>query len=343
MGNVGLSVGFLEDGTVVTIDEYDKRIHGKALYCPHCQDDSMVFGRKGLKRKHSFAHYPYDGRKECKASPDRDLHILVQDLIASGAMIALPDFNESLRSVSRNSGKILFDHPFSLSDCIKEAHYSAHGDIRKCSIDVEGTMPNGVRLLVEVTVTHETCDPQALAARTALFRPCVEFKCTDLVGKDWSRESIRKALQDPNRWSWFQLFVLNGAVGNFNITAQVHPDGNLLLRFSGFDNHSYRNLVHANGGLSGFTARDYGVDDNVYPLNRLSIESLKDLENRTGIMAVNKRDFVSRKAFDPCKNQIKTSSLGLFSELPVSRRLTSKKHHTARRRMTFFDQLSLPL
>ena len=291
MADVNISVGMLEDGSLITIDEYDRRIHKGAVLCPHCRDGSKLFGRQGRIRRHSFAHYE---KSNCRASPENDLHVLVQEEIASGAPIALPDFLCDLPGVSAGLGA---PQSVALARCVKEARYPAHDGLQECRIDVEGVMPNGVRLLVEVTVTHETCDPEALLARAVLLRPCVEFKCTDMVGTEWTRDSVRQALLDSDRWSWFQLPALRGRMGNFEVVAQCHSDGDLLVRLLGMDKSSYRDLFHADGGLKGFEANGYGSDDNGYPLIRVKMESLADMEKRSGLKAVDAMTTIAKSSF----------------------------------------------
>ena len=314
MSEVNISVGMLADGSLITIDEYDRRIHKDAVLCPHCRDGSKLFGRQGNIRRHSFAHF---NGSNCRAFPQDDLHVLVQDEIASGASIALPDFLCDLPGVSNRQG---LPSSMVLVGCVKEARYPAHDGLHECRIDVEGVTPNGVRLLVEVTVTHETCDPEALLARAALLRPCVEFKCADMVGTDWTRGSVRQALMDPDRWSWFQLPVIRGHMGNFEVVAQCHSDGDLLVRLNGVDEAAYYNLFHADGGLKGFVKAGYGRDDNEYALNRVKMESLADLERRSGLKAVDTITAIAKSSFMERMPKPVSRRFGIFPYLEESRR-----------------------
>ena len=316
MADVNISVGMLEDGSLITIGEYDRRIHKDAVLCPHCRDGSKLFGRQGEIRRHSFVHY---NKSDCRASPENDLHVLVQEEIASGADIALPDFISGLAAISM-SQTLDATAIMKLTGCIKEARYPAHDGIPACAIDVEGVMPNGVRLLIEVTVTHKTCDPEALLARAALLRPCVEFRCSDLVGTEWTRSSIREALMDPDRWRWFQLPIIRGRMGNFEVLAQCHPDGDLLVRLIGVDKAAYFNLFHANGGMKGFTEAGYGRDGNSHALNQVKMKSLSELEKRSGLKAVDVLTSIGRSSFMEKMPSGFSGRFGIFPCLEESRR-----------------------
>lgn len=318
MAEVAIAVGVLPDGSVLTIDEFDRRIHQGRVLCPHCGYSTRLAGRQGNQRAHCFAHYPGTGL-ECRADPCRDLHVLVQDEIANGADLVLPSFCEfrpaDFRPFPFKSEDLLY---LSLTNCVKEASFEAFGQYARCSVDVEGVMPNGVKLFVEVAVHHKTEDASALEARARLGRPCVEFHCKDLLDSGWDRKIIRQALKDPSRWRWIRMPILSARVIDLDLVLERHVDGDLLVRFENVGKQGYDFLFRSNGAGFSMDKNFYGKVDDYFPLNRVKWESLGLIEKRVNVSGAMNVGAKAKSGFMLGSQRVEQVKTTLFGFLPIA-------------------------
>lgn len=173
-------------------------------FCPHCEAP-LVAKNGGSIREHHFAH-SHD--HECEGAYETMLHLLAKEIISECGVIMLPDCEDD----KFPSGLV------KLHDVVIERWDEENG----FRPDLEGIMPNGERLLVEVLVSHKVDKKKHDTIIKKGFK-CIEI---DLNWQDGTRESLKEFLTGTSNFrKWIEPY-------------EEHETGD------GFSFHYWRNPLH---------------------------------------------------------------------------------------------------
>lgn len=194
-GELKVSLGLREDGTVVHITELEKTERGLKCACVCAECGDALVARLGEVRQRHFAHHT---DHNCTRSDESALHRFAKEVFSRHQRMKLP-------AVTVRSGY----HEKDIAPA-QYVHYTAavveqgYGNIRA---DVALLRPNGKPpLVVEILVTHAV-DEAKLKELRVLGLPCLEIHLGGMFGLDeFDRAGLERMLihQDyAKKWVCF--------------------------------------------------------------------------------------------------------------------------------------------
>lgn len=157
--------------------------------CPICNEDLVA--KKGNVRIHHFAHN--NGAAECKGARMSMLHKLAQEVIQEECQVMLPAYKGKF--VQHDAKLQVFDE-VTLEEVCKD-------EVSRRRPDCIGKVQSeGIDIWVEIYCTNPINDER----RADIIRRkqyCIEINFSDLLGTDYTKESVRERLlnkSDDREW-----------------------------------------------------------------------------------------------------------------------------------------------
>ena len=161
--------------------------------CPRCGGTLVAKNNPKNKREAHFAHYKEDGTCNNTGARMSALHRLAQEVIREECKIMLPAFKKKF--VQKNAQLITFDE-VTLEEVCKD-------EVSRRRPDCIGKVQSeGIDIWVEIYCTNPINEER----RADIIRRkqyCIEINFSDLLGTDYTKESVRDRLlnkSDDREW-----------------------------------------------------------------------------------------------------------------------------------------------
>ena len=156
--------------------------------CPRCGGTLVAKNNPKNKREAHFAHYKEDGSCNNTGARMSALHRLAQEIIQEECKIMLPAFKKKF--VQQEAQRTTFDE-VTLEEICKD-------EISRRRPDCIGKVhSNGIDIWIEIYCTNPINEER----RSDIIRRkqyCIEINFSDLLGTDYTKESVRKRLLDSH-------------------------------------------------------------------------------------------------------------------------------------------------
>ncbi|MBO6306110.1 MAG: hypothetical protein J6M55_01250 [Paludibacteraceae bacterium] len=156
--------------------------------CPRCGGTLVAKNNPKNKREAHFAHYKEDGSCNNTGARMSALHRLAQEIIQEECKIMLPAFKKKF--VQQEAQRTTFDE-VTLEEICKD-------EISRRRPDCIGKVhSNGIDIWIEIYCTNPINEER----RSDIIRMkqyCIEINFSDLLGTDYTKESVRKRLLDSH-------------------------------------------------------------------------------------------------------------------------------------------------
>ena len=161
--------------------------------CPRCGGTLVAKNNPKNKREAHFAHYQEDGTCNNTGARMSALHRLAQEVIREECKIMLPAFKKKF--VQKDAQLVSFDE-VTLEEVCKD-------EVSRRRPDCIGKVQSeGIDIWVEIYCTNPINDER----RADIIRRkqyCIEINFSDLLGTDYTKESVRERLlnkSDDREW-----------------------------------------------------------------------------------------------------------------------------------------------
>lgn len=156
--------------------------------CPRCGGTLVAKNNPKNKREAHFAHYKEDGSCNNTGARMSALHRLAQEIIQEECKIMLPAFKKKF--VQQEAQRTTFDE-VTLEEICKD-------EISRRRPDCIGKVhSNGIDIWIEIYCTNPINEER----RSDIIRRkqyCIEINFSDLLGTNYTKESVRKRLLDSH-------------------------------------------------------------------------------------------------------------------------------------------------
>ena len=161
--------------------------------CPRCGGTLVAKNNPKNKREAHFAHYKEDGTCNNTGARMSALHVLAQEIIQEECKIMLPAFKKKF--VQNEAQLAIFDE-VTIEEICKD-------EISRRRPDCIGKVhSNGIDIWIEIYCTNPINEER----RADIIRRkqyCIEINFSDLLGTDYTKESVRERLLksfDDREW-----------------------------------------------------------------------------------------------------------------------------------------------
>ena len=168
--------------------------------CPSC-GEKMVAKNNGKIKGHHFAHA---SGSDCKGYRETVLHILSKQIIEKEKKLKIPQYNDKTHGfVSTKTGKKTFDLNQQMLK-FSSVEIEQRIDIKSLQPDIVGVTNDGLRLWIEIYVTHK-CDDEKISLIKENNINCIEIKIPKEINTKeelhdfliWSNEDSKKFINFP--------------------------------------------------------------------------------------------------------------------------------------------------